>query len=520
MKFLHTADWHVGKSIRGHSRADEHRAVLTEIIGVAADHEVELVVVAGDQFDTATPTAESERIVYHALLGLAEIAPVIVVSGNHDNARRLDAVARLLALGRVTMATQPRPPDDGGVVRLTTEGGTPVAAALLPFVSQRAIVRADQLMAEPAFRNAQTYAERMSAVIRSLTGGFDADSVNLLVAHAYVAGGAVGGGERAAHLVDEYAIGAVDVPATVTYAALGHLHRPQAISARTAIHYSGSPLQLDFGEERQTKQVNIVTAEPGLPAKVEAVPLRSGRPLVTVTGTVADLAALADGGELTTADGAEAAWIRARVTESPRAGLADEVRAALGDGVVDVRVEHEATSTTRRTSRRDGRTPQQLFADYLDERSVEDPRLTAAFGALHDELWSPAEESQPADPIELATAAVASAATATATAEATEAEPAADGAATPGSAVVEDAEPEPEPEPVIDMTAAPEPVLLGPEFGPEPEPAVQDAGAVEPEPVVEPEPQPAMQDAVAEPEADEDPSSEGAAGAEQLSIGL
>ncbi|MEL7209105.1 MAG: exonuclease subunit SbcD, partial [Actinomycetota bacterium] len=290
MKLLHTSDWHVGKTIRGHSRAGEHTAVLEEITAVAAEQAVDLTVVAGDLFDTATPTAESERIVYHALLGLAEVSPVIVISGNHDNARRLDAVARLLALGRITMATQPLAPDDGGVVALTAADGTPVVAALVPFVSQRAIVRADQLMNEPAFRNAQTYAERMSMVIGALTAGFDAGAVNLVVAHAFVAGGAVGGGERAAHLVDEYAVSAVDFPATVTYAALGHLHRPQAIAARTALHYCGSPLQLDFGEERQGKQVNVVSAEPGLPAKVTAIPLRSGRPLITLTGTVADLA--------------------------------------------------------------------------------------------------------------------------------------------------------------------------------------------------------------------------------------
>lgn len=390
MRFLHTSDWHVGKTIRGHSRAGEHRAVLEEITAVAAERAVDLTVVAGDLFDTATPTAESERIVYHALLGLAEVAPVVVISGNHDNARRLDAVSRLLALGRVTMATQPRPPADGGVVSMVTADGTKVAAALVPFVSQRAIVRADELMSEPAFRNAQSYAERMSAVIGSLTAGFDADAVNLVVAHAFVAGGAVGGGERAAHLVDEYAIGAVDFPATVSYAALGHLHRPQAIAGRTALHYCGSPLQLDFGEERQTKQVNVVSAEPGLPAKVEPVLLRSGRPLLTLTGTVADLAGLAD--EM--AD----AWIRVRVREAPRAGLADEVRAVLGDGVVDVRVDHESETTVRRTDRADGRTPGQLFAEYLAERSIDDQRLVRAFDALHDELSSPAGPDDDARP--------------------------------------------------------------------------------------------------------------------------
>ena len=429
MKLLHTSDWHVGKTIRGHSRADEHRAALAEIVSVAAEHAVDVTVVAGDLFDTATPTAESERIVYHSLLGLAEVAPVLVISGNHDNARRLDAVARLLALGRVTMATEPKRPDDGGVVRLTTADGTVMQAALLPFVSQRAIIRADDLMTAPAFRNAQTYAERLRAVLAALTAGFEADTVNVVVAHAFVAGGAVGGGERAAHLVDEYAIGAADFGATISYAALGHLHRPQVIAGRTAMHYCGSPLQLDFGEERQRKQVNVVSLEPGLPAKVDAVELSSGRSLLTVTGTVAQLAEAApDLGD---------AWIRARVTEPARAGLADEVREALGANVVDVRIEQHAdsgASPVRR--RRDGRSPGQLFADYLADRAIEDPRLIAAFDQLHDELVTPAE-------------------------------------------------PEPEPVPVPVPVPEPEPV---PEPKPEPEPAAELEGASTAEAVAEPGP--------------------------------
>ena len=386
MKVLHTSDWHVGKAIRGHSRAAEHTDVLDEIATIAGAEEVELVLVAGDLFDTAAPTADSERIVYDALLRLADVAPVVLIAGNHDSPRRLDAVARLLALGRVTVVATPRAPADGGVLQLELNG-TPVEVACLPFVSQRAIVRADALMSNEAFRNAQTYSERMRAVIGALTAGFTADSVNLLLAHAFVVGGVVGGGERQAHIVDEYAISAVDLPVTASYVALGHLHRAQAIAGATAIHYCGSPLQLDFGERSDTKQVNVVEVEPGLPAKVAPVPLASGSPLVTLTGTVEQLDALARSGDLP-----DDAWIRAVVAEAARAGLADEVREALGDRVVDVRVEEtQARRRSTATVDRATRTPSQQFAAYLDERDIDDPRLQRAFERLLDELSSPDE---------------------------------------------------------------------------------------------------------------------------------
>ncbi len=387
MKFLHTSDWHVGKAIRGHSRADEHRAVLDEIINIAEREAVDLVIVAGDLFETASPTPESESIVYDTFLRLAAVAPVVAISGNHDNPRRLNAVAPLLELGRVTMVTEPRAPNDGGVIDVVVGEGTDqetVRIALLPFVSQRSIVRADDLMADAAFQNVQLYADRMHRVVGALSASFSADTVNLIVGHAFVQGGAAGGGERPAHLADEYSVPTTAFPSTANYVALGHLHRPQVVRGATAIHYCGSPLQLDFGEEAQIKQVNIVEASPGLPAKMTAVPLSAGRSLRTVVGTLAELADMVET-SLVTDTGQGAPWLRVRVREATRPGLADEVRELLGPCVVDVVVEHDGPVASPRV-RRDGRSPQELFAEFLSDRDIVDPRLEAGFSLLLEDV--------------------------------------------------------------------------------------------------------------------------------------
>ena len=381
MKLLHTSDWHVGKSIRGHNRADEHRDVLAEIVSVAAEEAVDLIVVAGDLYETAAPSAEAEAIVNQSLLDLADVAPVVAVSGNHDNPRRLAAVAPLLKLGRITMATAPRAPDDGGVATFDL-GGIEVDVALVPFVSQRGIVRAQELMANAGFQNAQTYADRMRRVLDSLCADFRPDRVNLVVAHAFVHGGDAGGGERQAHLVDEYGLSSVDFPPSAAYVALGHLHRPQQMLGPTAIHYCGSPIQLDFSEGQQAKQVNLVNLEPGLPAKVEARVLQTPRPLRTLRGTLADVEAQVDNlGSHGLAEG----WFRVRLDEPSRAGLAEEVRLLIGPNVVDVRVDR---STDRPTVRRFSgeRSPRALFADYLESRAVEDPAVELRFAQLHDQL--------------------------------------------------------------------------------------------------------------------------------------
>ncbi len=381
MKLLHTSDWHVGKAMRGHSRADEHRAVLAEIAAIAADESVDLIAVAGDLYETAAPSAESEAIVTRALLDLADVAPVVAVSGNHDNARRLEAITPLMALGRITMATRPRSPADGGRVVIAAESGQEADIALLPFVSQRAIVRSVELMSQAGFENAQTYADRLQRVMAALCVDFGPDRVNIIVAHAFVHGGDAGGGERAAHLADEYGVSAVDFPATAAYVALGHLHRPQQMLGATAIHYCGSPLALDFGESEQHKQVKVVELAPGLPAKVRAVPLTNGRPLITVTGAVADLQSRVDGGW----DPGDA-WIRVRITEPSRTGLADEVRELLGPGVVDIRVEAVDLGDRVSAKPRAGRSSRELFADYLEESNVADPKLEARFAQLLDDV--------------------------------------------------------------------------------------------------------------------------------------
>lgn len=376
MKLLHTSDWHVGKTIRGASRADEHRAVLHEIAGIAARESVDLVVVAGDLFDSASPTAEAEEIVYRALLGLsAGGTPVAVIAGNHDNARRLQAVAPLLQLGNVFLVAEPTRPDDGGVVQLTSRDGTPVRLAMLPFVSKRGIVRAEQLMQQAAFEHAQAYAERLRLLVDHMCRGFTDDSVNILAAHAFVLGAVAGGGERPAHLVEEYAITAQSFPAGIGYGALGHLHRPQRVPAGAPLHYCGSPLHLDFGEGEHGKQVNVVTMQPGVPADVRAVPLTSGWALRTLRGSLDELLGTPAPPE---------AWLRVIVQGPTRAGMAQLVRDALGPGVVDVRVEGAGAVATRDAVDHHNHSPQQLFDAYLQREGVADERVTALFAQLLD----------------------------------------------------------------------------------------------------------------------------------------
>jgi len=375
VKILHTSDWHVGRRIGGHDRSAEHRLVLDEIVGLAADNNVDLTIVAGDLFDTATPTPQAEAIVWRSLLELSSVSRVVVVAGNHDNAARLEAVAPLLALGRITVCATATNPADGGVLELP-ELDTRVA--MLPFISQRGIVRATEIMNLDPDQHAGLYGERIAVLIERLTSEMGPDSVNVLTGHLTVYGALAGGGERQAHIFG-YAIPSSAFPGHLSYAALGHLHRQQKMPHGAAVWYSGSPLQLDFGEVDDQKGVLLVEAAPGLPAKVTSIPLREGKRLVTLRGTLDQV--LARAGDLGDV------YVKVELDEKARVGLADRVRAAIPD-VVDVKLRASGGVGGRQLEDRTSVTGPEAFKKYLGDNDVDDPKVEALFAELLEEVSS------------------------------------------------------------------------------------------------------------------------------------
>jgi exonuclease SbcD len=373
LRFLHTADWHVGRTIQGRSRAAEHEAVLAETATVARAHKVDAVLVAGDLFDSAAPSPEAEKIVYRALLDLAEVAPVVVTAGNHDSERRLSALAPLFGLARVHVrAGVKRDP-----IELDGPKGEKARIAVIPWLSQRYIVKAAQLMDESAAETRGSFEERMGYIVDELTKGFAPDAVNVILGHLTIAGGETGGGEREAQTIFDYWINASLFPSGAHYVALGHLHKAQKMPGPCPIHYCGSPLQLDFSDDEGAKHVLVVEAAPNVPATVEAVALTEGRKLQTVKGTLVELKAQA----ATVGD----SYLRVIVQEPARVGLGDEARELFPNAV---KVIVERPEDERRAEDRPDRTsanPHELFTDYLGEKGVADEALVKLFDELYEE---------------------------------------------------------------------------------------------------------------------------------------
>jgi exonuclease SbcD len=369
VRFLHTADWHVGKPLRGRSRMDEHARALEQVAGIAADRRVDAVLVAGDVFDSPAPPPEAEKLVYDFLARLAsERIACVLIAGNHDHPRKLGALASLLEGLRIHVRPEVRPPDRGGVVSLASRDGKEEARiAVLPFVPERRVVDACTVMdAEHKWFDA--YGKRIEDILAALVKGLPATSVNIVLAHLLVDGARVGTGERELHLGQIYGVNPQQLPSTVQYIALGHLHRPQEVLAPAKTRYPGSLIELDFGEQEQDKSVVVLDAQPGRPPAIELVEVTAGRRLRTVFGTLDELQRLA--GE------ASDDYLRVTVKASgPEPGLADRVKELLPNAL-DVTVDHPRDGGARQGERGRGRVklaPAQLFAAYYQHRHQAPP---------------------------------------------------------------------------------------------------------------------------------------------------
>jgi exonuclease SbcD len=209
----------------------------------------------------------------------------------------------------------------------------------------------------------EAYARRIEQILHFLTKDLTPATVNLLVGHLLVSGARFGTGERQLHLGDIYGVNAEQLPGNVQYVALGHLHRPQELLAPAKTCYSGSLIELDFGEREQDKRVVLIDAKPGRAVAIESAPLHAGRRLRDVAGTLAELQRLAS--EVGTD------FLRVSVrAEGPTPGLADEVRELL-ENALEVTVDYPRQQTVAEVAGESRRTlqPAELFARFYEARN-------------------------------------------------------------------------------------------------------------------------------------------------------
>lgn len=298
MRILHTSDWHLGRSLEGRDRIDEQEEFILEICDVAEKEKVDLVLIAGDVFDTSNPPAKAEQLFYQGLYDLSAGGRrgVIAIAGNHDNPERLKASDPLAEQLGITLLGLPKDQalvskvSDKRVQRLSAGPGWLEVA--IPGCDHQAVIIALPYPSEQRLKEIlieklgeeemqKSYSERVGRIFASLSGNFRSDTVNLCMSHLFVRGGKESESERPIQLGGSPTVDVEMLPwEKAQYLALGHLHRPQKVGGKDYARYSGSPLSYSFSEAGQAKGVYLVDCFPGQIAQVREISLTKGRPLV------------------------------------------------------------------------------------------------------------------------------------------------------------------------------------------------------------------------------------------------
>lgn len=338
MRLIHTSDWHLGQTLHEQERGYEHAAFLDWLLATLERERPDLLVIAGDVYDSVNPPVSAQRQLYGFVVAATRRLPrmtIAMIAGNHDSGARIEMPAPLLAgFGAHAIGRVPWRADgtlDAARLLLPVPGadGAPLGWVLaLPFLRPAELAGAADGDYPAAI--ARVHAE----LIEHARAVRQPGQLLVAVSHAHLAGGATSDSERNLVAGGAEALPPALFPADLDYVALGHLHLAQAVAGPTAIRYCGSPLPLSFAEVDYPHQVLRVDLEPGAPARVTSLPVPRALPLLRVPKAgpaplpevLAELAALA----LPERPPEQRPFLQARVLlDAPVVDLRARVEAAL-----------------------------------------------------------------------------------------------------------------------------------------------------------------------------------------------
>ena len=242
MRIVHTSDWHIGHKLYEQSRTEEHQQFLEWLLKLIKDENINLLLVSGDIFDSALPSAESIELYYKFLFRLYEetSASAVIIAGNHDSAVRLSAPRQFLEMARINVIGKLPNQISGCVIN---KNGVYIIA--LPYIPE------GEILSHVSFENqidvALRYREAIKKIYYQCITQIPPGYPTILMGHFFVAGGEESGSERTIQIGGTQSIRTVDLPKDICYAALGHIHRPQQLkNTEFPIIYSGSPLPMTF----------------------------------------------------------------------------------------------------------------------------------------------------------------------------------------------------------------------------------------------------------------------------------
>lgn len=402
MRVLHTSDWHLGRLLYGQKRHHEFSAFLDWLFQCVVDRDIEVLLVAGDIFDTNTPGNQAQQLYYRFLarLSTTNCRHVVVIGGNHDSPSFLDAPANLLKALNVHVIGEACEDPSDEVLALTHEGNLEALVCAVPYLRERDLRRvtegesADDKDAK-LIQGIRQHYQRAADHAKHLRGSAEVPIIGM--GHLFITGGMLQDGDG---VRDLYVGSLGQVPVSVLpefdYLALGHLHVPQQVAGQDHIRYCGSPVAMGFGEVGQQKLVLQLDFS-GTQVAVTPIEVPVFQPKARIVGDTDELQAQLN------ALVAEASSVWVEVEFTGDASVSDLRRQlselVAGSDVAILRVRNnqrrqQVLDNTMSEASLAELTPSQVFERRLQMESMDDARK-AKMVALHQEVLQAMQEADP-----------------------------------------------------------------------------------------------------------------------------
>lgn len=290
MKILHTSDWHIGKQLHKYDLAEDLNLFFDWLITYIRANQVDVLLVSGDVFDQANPSQAAFKQYYDVLRQLVKLdCKIIITGGNHDSAAVLNAPQELLKAFDITVIGGATADMADMFITVNTKGEKLVVAAV-PFLKDRDIRKSVA---------GETYATKIEQIKAGLQTYFSninshyqkqhSDAFFIVMGHLFVQGSAVSESERDIQIGNQAGVSATMFQGIPDYVALGHIHKPQAVSEEDYIHYCGSPISLSFSEKEDQKQVNVLTVKNKRVDHLDIIPIPKQRNFLAFTGSLEEV---------------------------------------------------------------------------------------------------------------------------------------------------------------------------------------------------------------------------------------
>ena len=298
MKLLHTSDWHLGRSLYNRKRYDEFAAFLDWLVETITQQEIDVLLIAGDIFDTSTPSNKAQSLYYQFLTRTSKTCCryIVITGGNHDSPSFLNAPKILLeALNIYVVGAVTDNLEDEVITLIDTNSNPEAIICAVPYLRDKDIrtVEAGESGADKNLKliaGIHDHYQKVSVIAQQKQKEIGKNVSIIAMGHLFATGGKTtdNDGVRELYVGSLAQVGEDAFPESFDYVALGHLHIPQRVGKSERIRYSGSPIAMGYGEANQTKQVLKITFQEKTP-QIEEITIPCFQSLARISGTLEDI---------------------------------------------------------------------------------------------------------------------------------------------------------------------------------------------------------------------------------------